>query len=366
MDKVRNKFRKISGNKAINGNEGEEKKEPLLCYKCKRDVDVVVCGGCNKWYCMDCEGIQRSIFNAIERCSRLRYYCLKCDDQPNEPATQPCKEELKNIFEGAMKEAVEGIKEGLCVEVVSDIKKEIGKVIAEEKELLKKSYAEVTRDFTRVTGTITNMVGSGSKRPESPPNNKVIDNVDEFVDRERRKMNLMIYNLPESDKQTNIERRNNDAAVFCNIIREEFKLNIKVASTTRLGRFDASRNRPLLVTLEDMETKREILGHAKELRQSESWGNIYISPDLTPTERERDKKLRTELKQRRDDGERDIIIRNGKIVKQHRVQKLTATVHAISSGATEQNQAGEVTTAEIIPQPTAASDDSQMGDNRQQ
>ena len=41
---------------------------------------------------------------------------------------------------------------------------------------------------------------------------------------------------------------------------------------------------------------------------------IYINPDYTPTERQRNKELRDELRQRVDDGETDIGLRGGKIV----------------------------------------------------
>jgi len=42
---------------------------------------------------------------------------------------------------------------------------------------------------------------------------------------------------------------------------------------------------------------------------------IYISPDLTLREREADKKLRDELRQKREDGEEGWFIKRGKLVK---------------------------------------------------
>ena len=41
---------------------------------------------------------------------------------------------------------------------------------------------------------------------------------------------------------------------------------------------------------------------------------MYINPDYTPAEREKNKTLRKELKDRIEGGERNIGIRNGKIV----------------------------------------------------
>ena len=54
----------------------------------------------------------------------------------------------------------------------------------------------------------------------------------------------------------------------------------------------------LLVTLENLSTKRNILQQATKLCKSTTWNNIFISPDLTPKEREVNRKLRQELKTR--------------------------------------------------------------------
>ena len=77
----------------------------------------------------------------------------------------------------------------------------------------------------------------------------------------------------------------------------------------------STKPRLLRVTLENVEVKKQILMKAKHLRDSVD-GNlskVFISPDLTPKEREANRKLREELKARRDQGE-NVVIRNGKIV----------------------------------------------------
>ena len=49
--------------------------------------------------------------------------------------------------------------------------------------------------------------------------------------------------------------------------------------------------------------KRAILASSKSLRDIEDWKNIYISPDLTPKEREDGRTLREALMERRLNGE---------------------------------------------------------------
>ena len=64
--------------------------------------------------------------------------------------------------------------------------------------------------------------------------------------------------------------------------------------------------------------KRAILAIARTLRDTTEWSNTYISPDQTPQEREQGRKLRQELKDRREAGEEDITIRGHQIVHSRR------------------------------------------------
>ena len=68
-----------------------------------------------------------------------------------------------------------------------------------------------------------------------------------------------------------------------------------------------------------METeahKEKVLESAKNLRNFKEGGfaKVFIHQDLTPKEREARKKLVEEMKQRRANGEKDLILVNGKIV----------------------------------------------------
>ena len=85
-------------------------------------------------------------------------------------------------------------------------------------------------------------------------------------------------------------------------------------------RGDDNKARPIEVKYINLETKKRILNGSENLKllfNNESI-NIYVSVDRTPKQREEHKKLVTELKQRRDGGETDIVIRNDKIVRNFR------------------------------------------------
>ena len=53
---------------------------------------------------------------------------------------------------------------------------------------------------------------------------------------------------------------------------------------------------------------------AKKLRHEERWNKVFINPDLTVKERKIHLELRQQLKQRKENGERNLIIDRGRIV----------------------------------------------------
>ena len=84
---------------------------------------------------------------------------------------------------------------------------------------------------------------------------------------------------------------------------------------TRLGKRKENAPRPILVMMEDETSKWKCLKQAPKLRNDSKFCNVYISPDLTLEERQENKKLYLELKRCREKGEKDLMIKNGKIIK---------------------------------------------------
>ena len=189
--------------------------------------------------------------------------------------------------------------------------------IAEKTQTANKSYADALKTIDDKLTTYTSPTVEGSDIPHGTAKlreaNDVTTVVDEYVDRERRRCNLVIHNVPEPDGEFEA-RKAQDQATFTDMVRSEFRLQVKVNKAIRLGKKMEDRARLILVTLDSEESKREVLRHATQLRHSTNWSNVYISPDLTPAERETSKKLREELKRRREEGEPNLTIRGGRII----------------------------------------------------
>ena len=87
-------------------------------------------------------------------------------------------------------------------------------------------------------------------------------------------------------------------------------------------------NKPRLmkITVKTEETKKKILSNVSRLNNSKTdpRKRIYINQDYTNKEREQYKTLRAELKDRTDKGEKNLIIRNMRIVTKTQTPDMTA------------------------------------------
>ena len=110
-------------------------------------------------------------------------------------------------------------------------------------------------------------------------------------ERERRKTNLIIHNIHDCETFSDTCDRNKaDIDKINNMISNVLGIDeVHIIKTKHLGGRDQSRTtkpRLLLATMDIPIRKQAILASAKSIRDTENWKNIYISPDLTPKERE--------------------------------------------------------------------------------
>ena len=127
-----------------------------------------------------------------------------------------------------------------------------------------------------------------------------------------RNANIMIFGLPESSDGTIEERKDRDSSSVESLLN---KMDVEDCSivTRRIGKPRNDKPRPLRVTGLTLSKKYEILRKARSLKGQEEFKGVFFNPDLTPRQQREAKLLRAELKQRRENGEQDLIIRNGKI-----------------------------------------------------
>ena len=140
--------------------------------------------------------------------------------------------------------------------------------------------------------------------------------IDKNRDRESRKLNLILYNVPESQSGDTSIWKIHHIKFISDIANKIEAGQIDVTSITWLGKKDKDKHRLMKVQVANLSQKRKLLVYAKKLKQcSGNFQNIYLSPDLTYNERQANKLLRQGLTWCREAGETDLVIYRGCIVK---------------------------------------------------
>ena len=125
-----------------------------------------------------------------------------------------------------------------------------------------------------------------------------------------RSKNLMIFGLPEAENEEDSATK--DAAVK---LFSHLDVTPTVTSSARVGTKTSGRPRPVKVSLESRENLLILLKKARQLRKSDSYRTVYLSPDLTKEEREESTRLYQTVKQLRlDNPGRKYWVRAGSIM----------------------------------------------------
>lgn len=127
--------------------------------------------------------------------------------------------------------------------------------------------------------------------------------ISELNERKKRRKNVIIYGIPESDKNILAEKKAEDEQKIKEVLQFIEKSDVKPVYTRRLKSKDQSKPGPIIVELSNDSERNPLLLAAKKLRSSERYEKIYISPDLTEAQRKEEydlRQLRNELNSKLD------------------------------------------------------------------
>lgn len=156
------------------------------------------------------------------------------------------------------------------------------------------------------------------------PANKVDKDVAELQDRDKRKNNIILFNVPESVSVDAFAREQDDLSTANSIVQDQLHVTATLSNPVRFGprQYDTnSKPRPLWITVSSEQEKWKVLKASKNLTkpQEESVLSVFMRRDMTPLEREIEANLRQQLKLKREQAEKDgdprkWIIQRGKII----------------------------------------------------
>ena len=144
----------------------------------------------------------------------------------------------------------------------------------------------------------------------------------ESIDARERQKKLIITGIPEDDGGNDPEK------IKALLDKAGYQENYEIENwdLKRLGEFNASRKRPILLVVENQERRNAILDKAKNLKGAgPPFSNIYIKKDIHPAVRKELGRLRRREKEERDkpenqgtnikyDAKERVLLRDGVII----------------------------------------------------
>lgn len=289
------------------------------CGVCKKKVGErsksILCEMCNRWYHAACERIENDLFTVLKKYKDELWFCHEC-----KPEIRSCIQKLKYL-EKQNNETQSRLKvlENKWQESMSELDKHVDHKIAKLEEKLVQNTKELPIESAeKDTQSLMQRVEENAVEKTTQ---RIIKELEDKEDFNRRKKNVVLYNIPESKKENAYDRMNDDLNKCHDVFRTSLRLkdtDYEIENTIRLGQLQQNGTmRPTLVVLRDVKQKWRIMTNAKNMKYETHAGKkkVGISLDLNKEQREKNKKLRDELLNRRRNGEEDITIKNGEIVK---------------------------------------------------
>ena len=347
------------------------------------EVRALQCDGCGTneaWKCADCLSLTNDMYDQLLMGSELKWLCGKCKnkitsaDDHHQVNNATKLDQIASVLDvltskvdsieekTADKAEIEHILSSLNDKVngIDRIEQKLSKLNDKVNEFerieqqLKANFQKIEQQLVDKINTLEHslekragsdtmqwqLIDDRLKKLESKPS--VIDETQavqgalhgvlqqdkaEEMEIEQRKKNVIVHGVPESQVASPDQRVDEDVTVLAAMFHEVGVDDVQVKSVVRLGKRseDPTQNpRPMKVVLDTVEGKTMLLRNAKNLRQSQEggWTKVFIHQDLTPRQREARKPLVAELKQRKANGEKDLIIFNGKIVQRKGPQSI--------------------------------------------
>ena len=137
----------------------------------------------------------------------------------------------------------------------------------------------------------SNVVTRNTKKPVEQ---SIVVNaaLNEQRDGEKRRRNVIVFGINESQLGTNINDKANEDKVKIEKLFQDLNLITKPSFVKRLKSKKEDKPCPILVGLSEQSERNPLLLAAKKLRVLEQYKTVYISPDLTDAERLDDYNLR--------------------------------------------------------------------------
>ena len=290
-------------------------KENETCTECNQNVTnkdkAMLCDICEIWHHCKCANMTDLIYNFYKNNEKMSWVCNTCIKEKKE--TKKLEDLITGMVKRNEEEKITSKKER--DEMMNEVK-DLGKTMTKIQEEQNTKLRELSEQISKIEGKTDEKINERIKSSEKDILLKLNSEMDEKMEKFKRRSNIILYGVPECTDKEQDERIKSDIQKIERLFREIEVATMKI-NPIRLGKkVTAEKPRPIKIELDSEAEKFNILKKAGKIKtiNIEELKHIIISSDMTLKQRELDKILREELKDRRLKGERNIKIKNGKII----------------------------------------------------
>ena len=226
----------------------------------------------------------------------IHWFCKDCGAQAMKDVQtgQQIEERCMHYFEKCRAEIHEvGVSLSTRIDTeVARLDSEVG-VRKKSSASQKSKNAELSKKLDKVMGKMEENEAAVEQKIDEKALNIAQMSISEILEREKRKNQLILFNIKESDKDEAKGRKAEDTNEV-NRILESINAPSEYDMINRVGPKGATP-RPVKIKLKNQDDQTNILKAAKNLKGTE----IYINKDMTPLEQAEHRRLVMELKRRR-------------------------------------------------------------------
>lgn len=255
------------------------------CQKCSQEFGdpndkMLECQRCKDHFCINCLKKTEEEYNWMTK-SDTMWFCI------------PCREKVeRNIV-------VDREIEERCRDMAAKFESRI-----ENLEIEMKAKCSKDDVHSMITEELKRHQEVAPQHTENQPSEESLASViSEINERKSREGNLILYGVSEKESDDKDERIKHDREMVTEIgkICEAGVTEGDITKITRLGKFDKEKenpSRPILVTFKDPKKKISFFKRGNNLKTNTKFSKTRVSNDLTKKEREEDKKLYLEAKEK--------------------------------------------------------------------
>ena len=322
-----------SKKKEKSGESNETLEETASCPKCEKDVsgtdEALQCEICQNWYHLKCQNINKKIYKFLSSKDGqdLHWYCSVCDKLALNVIKSMTQMEtrIQNLELEVKCKADAAHVNSKFQEIDTKLEK-----LNEFKNIADENFIELDTFITQTEEKLCTLEEKPDPTASQVKSTKEIQSIEENIlteleDRQKRQLNLVMFNVTEcqsDDVQTRIQYDINRLSELL----EELDEDPEIKKVIRIGKKQETNEkpRPLKVTLNTLQSKKRVLQKAKNLKNSnEEWlKEVFIKPDMTPAQREKNRMLWKELQEKNsyNDGNK-WRIKDGRIVKDDKLEE---------------------------------------------